>query len=86
VDEGAEVDARRAIGRRIRRIRRARDKSLRVIAGLAGMSHSTLHRVELGQRELTLSEIAALATALKIAPVELIRLPILASATDHKTG
>ena len=55
---------------------RDRDKSLRVIAGLAEMSRSTLHRVEHGQRELTLSEIAALAIALNVAPAELITLPI----------
>lgn len=68
------------IGWRIRRIRNARDKSLRVIAGLAGMSTSTLHRIEHGQRELTLSEIVALAGALEIAPSKLVSLPILAPA------
>jgi transcriptional regulator with XRE-family HTH domain len=73
-----EIDDTHMIGRRIRRIRHARDKSLRVIAGLAGMSRSTLHRIERGQRELTLSEIVALANALEIAPSTLIRSPILA--------
>ncbi|MGH3930431.1 MAG: helix-turn-helix domain-containing protein [Pseudonocardiaceae bacterium] len=84
-NNSAAVDATRTIGLRIQRIRKARDKSLRVIAGLAGMSTSTLHRVEHGQRELTISEIVALANALKINPVQLIRLPILALATDQKT-
>ncbi|MGH3996704.1 MAG: helix-turn-helix domain-containing protein [Pseudonocardiaceae bacterium] len=70
------------IGRRIRRIRNTRDKSLRVIAELAGMSTSTLHRIEHGQRELTLSEIMALSSALRTAPATLIRLPILAPSTD----
>ena len=55
------ADEMRTIGRRIRWIRSARDKSLRVIAELAGMSKSTLHRIEHGQRDLTLSEIMALA-------------------------
>ncbi|MGH3906950.1 MAG: helix-turn-helix domain-containing protein, partial [Pseudonocardiaceae bacterium] len=50
-------DAMRTIGLRLQRIRVSRNKSLRVIAGLAGMSRSTLHRIEHGQRELTLSEI-----------------------------
>jgi transcriptional regulator with XRE-family HTH domain len=68
----------RTIGLRIHRIRTNRDKSLRVIAGLAGMSKSTLHRIEHGQRELTLSEIMALASALKIPPSQLIGLPIFA--------
>jgi transcriptional regulator with XRE-family HTH domain len=42
------------------------------------MGKSTLHRIEQGQRDLTLSEIVALANALKIDPSTLIRLPILA--------
>jgi transcriptional regulator with XRE-family HTH domain len=42
------------------------------------MGKSTLHRIEHGQRDLTLSEIVALANALKIDPSTLIRLPILA--------
>jgi Helix-turn-helix len=72
---GRDADDTRMVGRRIRK---ARDKSLRVITGLAGMSTSILHRIEHGQRELTLSEIVALSSALKIAPSALIRLPILA--------
>jgi transcriptional regulator with XRE-family HTH domain len=75
-----DTDDTHTIGRRIRRIRTARDKSLQVIARLAGMNKSTLHRIERGQRELTLSEIVALASALEIAPSTLIRLPILAPA------
>jgi DNA-binding Xre family transcriptional regulator len=69
----------RTIGLRIHRIRKSRDKSLQVIAGLAGMSKSTLHRIEHGQRELTLSEIMALAIALEILPSQLIGFPILGS-------
>lgn len=65
----------RTIGRQIRRIRGARRKSLRVIAGLAGMSRSTLHRIERGEREITLPEIVALAGALQTAATNLIRLP-----------
>lgn len=76
-NQGAAMDATRTIGLHIHRIRKARDKSLRIISGLAGMSTSTLHRIEHGQRELTLSEIVALASALEIAPTKLIRLPIL---------
>lgn len=77
VSTGATMNATRTIGLRIRRVRTARNKSLRVIAGLAGMSSSTLHRVEHGQREPTLSEILALANALKVDPAKLITLPIL---------
>lgn len=77
------TDETRTIGRRIRWIRNAQDKPLRVIAGLAAMSTSTLHRIEHGQRELTLSEVVALAGALEIAPSKLIGLPIFAPAHEH---
>jgi transcriptional regulator with XRE-family HTH domain len=85
VNEGATMDAEQArtIGWRLRRIRETRSKSLRVIAGLAGMSTSTLHRIEHGQRAVTLTEIVALANALEIAPSELTTLPIPAPANGH---
>jgi Helix-turn-helix domain len=70
-----DTDTTRTIGQRIRRIRQTQDKPLRVIAGLAGMGKSTLHRIERGQRELTLSEVVALANALQIDPAKLIILP-----------
>ena len=80
VNTDVAIDTARTIGLRIRRVRKSRDKSLRVIAGLAGMSKSTLHRIEHGQRDLTLSEIVALASALKTSPSTLITLPILTPA------
>ncbi len=82
VNHAAAIDAdeTHTTGQRIRLIRKAQDKSLQVIAGLAGMGKSTLHRIEHGQRDLTLSEIVALANALEITPSKLIRLPILAPA------
>ena len=85
VNEGATMDAEeaRTIGWRLRRIREDRDKSLRVIAGLAGMSSSTLCRIEHGQRPMTLTELVALANALEIAPSELTRLPLPAPANGH---
>jgi DNA-binding Xre family transcriptional regulator len=85
VNQAAAMDAdeTRTIGQRIRWIRNARSKSLRVIAGLAGMSKSTLHLIEHGQRDVTLSEIVALANALEINPLKLIRLPILAPSNGH---
>jgi Helix-turn-helix domain len=79
-----DVDDPRTIGRRLRQIRRARGKSLRVVAGLAGMSKSHLDRIERGERALdSLSEIAALANALRIAPSELMRLPVPAPANGQ---
>lgn len=74
------VDNARTIGARLRQVRRARGKSLRVVAGLAGVSTTHLWRIEHGERALDLSEIAALADALQIAPSELIKLPIPAPA------
>jgi transcriptional regulator with XRE-family HTH domain len=77
-------DDARTMGRRLRQIRRARDKSLRVIAGLAGMSKSHLDRIERGERALDRrSEIVALANALQIAPSELTSLPMPAPANGQ---
>lgn len=74
VDAGDEAQT---IGQRLRRIRKARDKSLEVIAGLARMSTSTLSRTENGLRALdSRSETVALANALGISPSELTKLPI----------
>ncbi|MGH3867540.1 MAG: helix-turn-helix domain-containing protein [Pseudonocardiaceae bacterium] len=47
------------------------------------MSSSTLHRIEHGQRPVTLTELVALANALEIAPSELTRLPVPAPANGH---
>ena len=73
----------RTIGWRLQRIRDARGKSLRVIAALAGMSYSTLNRIELGRRAVTLAEITRLADVLQVAPSELTKLPVPAPANGH---
>lgn len=75
-----DADDTRTIGRRIRK---ARDKSLRVVAGLAGMSRTTLNRIEHGQRDVTLCEIVALANALEITPAKLIILLIPTPTNGH---
>lgn len=81
----ADDDAR-TIGARVRQIRYARGKSLRVVAELAGLSKSHLSRIERGERALERrSEIVALADVLQIAPSELTRLPIPARATGKPT-
>ncbi|MGH3845308.1 MAG: helix-turn-helix domain-containing protein [Pseudonocardiaceae bacterium] len=65
-------EAAHTIGRRVRQIRYAREKSLRMVAGLAGLSTTKLRRIETGQRALdSRSEIVALANALQVAPSEL---------------
>ncbi|HEY6424730.1 MAG TPA: helix-turn-helix transcriptional regulator [Pseudonocardiaceae bacterium] len=77
-------DDARTIGRRVRQIRNARRKSLRVVAELAGISKSHLSRIERGERALdSRSETVALANALGIAPSELMTLPIPAPGNGH---
>ncbi|PZS33192.1 MAG: XRE family transcriptional regulator [Pseudonocardiales bacterium] len=70
-------DDARTTGRRLRQIRQARRKSLRVVAGLAGISAGHLSRIENGERALDRrSLIVALADALQVAPSELTKLPV----------
>ena len=77
-------DDARTIGRRLRQIRNYRRKSLRVIAGLAGMSKSKLSQIERGEIALdSRSDIVALANALQISPSELLRLPVPAPGNGH---
>jgi transcriptional regulator with XRE-family HTH domain len=79
-----DLDDARTIGARLRQIRRARGKSLRVVAGLAGISKSHLDRIERGERALDrISEILVLAEVLEISPSELIRLPVPAPANGQ---
>ncbi|HET9254996.1 MAG TPA: helix-turn-helix transcriptional regulator [Pseudonocardiaceae bacterium] len=74
----------RTVGARLLRIRLARRKSLRVVAGLAGMGKSKLSQIERGETALdSISDIVALANALQIAPSELITLPVPAPANGH---
>ncbi|HEU0088943.1 MAG TPA: helix-turn-helix transcriptional regulator [Pseudonocardiaceae bacterium] len=85
-----DAEEARTIGQQLRRIRKSRGKSRRVLAELAGMSRTTLQRIESGQRALDKrSEVVALATVLQIAPSELTRLPVPAPAngeTDSAIG
>ncbi|MGH3984197.1 MAG: helix-turn-helix domain-containing protein [Pseudonocardiaceae bacterium] len=70
-------DDARTTGRRLRQIRYARRKPLRVVAELAGISKSHLSRLERGERALdSRAEVVALANALQIAPSELTSIPI----------
>ncbi|MGH3567904.1 MAG: helix-turn-helix domain-containing protein [Pseudonocardia sp.] len=78
-----DAEEARTIGGTLWRVRDGRGKSLRVVAGLAGMSKDTLNRIETGQRSPTLNEILALADALQISVSELIRLPVPAPANGH---
>jgi transcriptional regulator with XRE-family HTH domain len=75
------------IGQTLRQIRKARGKSLAVVAGLAGISVSYLSRLETGDRALdSRSLIVALANALDVAPSELIDLPVPAPGDGNTHG
>jgi transcriptional regulator with XRE-family HTH domain len=78
-----EDDTARTIGYRLRQLRNARRKSLRVVAGLAGISSTHLWRIEHGERALDLSELVALAEALDVTPSDLVRLPVPAPANGQ---
>lgn len=79
-----DVGNARTIGARLLQVRLARGKSLRVVAGLAGMGKSKLSQIERGEVTLdSLSDIVALANALEIAPSELTRSPVPAPANGH---
>ncbi len=72
-----DAEDSRTIGRRLREVRFARGKSLRVVAELAGISPCYLSRLESGERALDRrSLIVALANALQIAPSDLTALPV----------
>lgn len=71
----------RTIGRRLKRIRQSRRKSLRAVAELAGISAGHLSRIENGERALDRrSVIVALANVLQVSPSELTSLPVPAPA------
>ncbi|MCA1670784.1 MAG: helix-turn-helix domain-containing protein [Actinobacteria bacterium] len=78
-----DAEEARTIGMAIWRVRDARGKSLRVVAGLAGMSKDTLQRIETGERSPTLAELAVLADALQTSVADLTRLPVPAPANGH---
>jgi transcriptional regulator with XRE-family HTH domain len=73
-----QQDMARLIGKRIRTLRGERGLSLRVLADLAGVSHSYLSMVESGKRLLKdTAYINAIAEALRVAPPELLGHPFL---------
>jgi transcriptional regulator with XRE-family HTH domain len=78
-----DAEEARTIGWALWRVRDARGKSLRVVAGLAGMSKDTLNRIERGELSPTLNQVLALAEALQISVSELTRLPVPAPANGH---
>lgn len=61
----------REVGQTIRRLRRADDRSLADVAAEAAISKTTLHAIEQGEANPTLSTLWALATALRVSLGEL---------------
>ncbi|MGH3854123.1 MAG: helix-turn-helix domain-containing protein [Pseudonocardiaceae bacterium] len=78
-----DTEETRTIGWALWRVRDNRGKSLRLVAGLAGMSKDTLSRIERGELSPTLNQIHALADALQISASELTRLPVPAPSNGH---
>lgn len=78
-----DAEQLRTIGRRVWQVRDTRRKPLRVVAALAGMSTTTLWRIENGEHVLNLVELVALANALQVAPSDLVKLPFPAPANGE---
>jgi transcriptional regulator with XRE-family HTH domain len=81
-DDGGHDD--RMIGMRIRSMRKSRRLTLRVVAGLVGVSIAHLSRIENGKTPLdSWSLLFALADVLRVAPSDLTTLPVPAPANGH---
>jgi transcriptional regulator with XRE-family HTH domain len=74
----------RAIGLRIRRVRKDRKLTLAVVAGLAGISEGYLSKIECGKKPIdSRKRLIAIANALRVAPSDLTSLPVPAPANGH---
>ena len=74
----------RAMGLRLRHVRKSRRMTLRVLAGLTGVSIAHLSHIENGLTALdSLKLLAALADTLRIAPSDLTSIPIPRPANSH---
>lgn len=81
------MDEARTVGARIREVRAVRDKSLRVVAQLAGISAGHLSRIERGERILDSRKVLyALADALQVAPSEFTGQPYAPSNVDESVA
>jgi transcriptional regulator with XRE-family HTH domain len=73
--DGAQGDGPQATGRNVHRLRTAAGLSLADLAAAAGISKTTLHGLELGEGNPTLSTLWALASALGVSLGELLEPP-----------
>jgi transcriptional regulator with XRE-family HTH domain len=85
---GAPADWAQVIGGNLRRLRAAAGISLADLASAGGISKTTLHGIELGQGNPTMSTLWALATALRVPLGELLDPPgpavEITRAGDHR--
>lgn len=79
-----QLDDQHTMGKRLRAIRESRNKSLRLVARLAGVSRSWLSEVERGETPLnSIQQIIAIANVLQIPPTEITKLPVPAPANGE---
>ena len=71
---------RRALGDNVRRLRRERGLSQRVLADLSGVSIQYVGLVESGRANPRATTVAALAAALNVSPVEMLSAPSTSAA------
>lgn len=67
------ITRRQAVGRRIRAAREEREMSQVRLGELAGLDHKTIHRIEYGASDPSLSSLFLIAAALRIPVAELLR-------------
>lgn len=72
MDINREAEIIKNFGRKLEKIRNEKNLSLRDLAHLADVDHSSIHRIEKGEANPMLTMIVALAEGLSIDPRELL--------------
>lgn len=67
------ITRRQAVGQRIRAVREDRKMSQVQLGEVAGLDHKTIHRIEYGVSDPSLSSLLLIAAALRIPATELLR-------------
>lgn len=73
--EGCGLAAHNAGMKNVRTLRQARGLTQVELADLAGVNQATVSKLERGETNITIDKIEAIATALKVEPVQLFDLP-----------
>ncbi|SLI00663.1 putative helicase [Mycobacteroides abscessus subsp. abscessus] len=74
-DTEAWAQTRQLIGARIREVRTQQKQSQAMLARLTGVSHTTIHAIELGNRSVRCERLFDIAAALRVPPHELLQVP-----------